>query len=172
MENNIIEKENKRKNIILNSIRIILIILLIIIFGIIFGFSSQNGEKSGGTSKKITIILTNNIKSIQEKPIEEKEIMIEKIESVIRKIAHFSIYALVGFLLMSLVNTYKIKEFDRLSISLIIGVIYAILDEIHQSFIPERSASIFDVILDGQGVLFGICIALLVKNFWDTIKKD
>lgn len=170
-EENKIKKENKKRNIILNIIRVILIILLIMTFGIIFGFSSQDGEKSGGISKKITIAITNPIKSIQEKPIEEKEAIIERTESVIRKIAHFSIYTLVGFLLMLLFSTYKIKEFNRLSISLIIGIIYATLDEIHQSFIPERSASIFDVILDGQGVLFGICISLLIIKI-SLLMKD
>lgn len=76
-------------------IRIILIILLIWTFSIIFGFSSQNAEESSGISKKITQILTNKIKSIQEKPFLEKEQILHRIESIIRKIAHFLIYTIV-----------------------------------------------------------------------------
>ena len=156
-------------------IRVILSVLLIMTFGMIFEFSNQNGRESGGLSKKITIFITNNIKFIQEKPTEEKERILQQTESIIRKIAHFSIYTLVGFLIMSLLSTYEIKEGRRILISLISGVSYAALDEIHQSFIPERGASIFDVILDGQGVLFGICISLLIIKLiqlWTKNKEE
>ena len=60
---------------------------------------------------------------------------------------------------MSLMNTYNLKMSKKVIISLIIGVIYAISDEFHQSFIPDRSSSFFDVIIDTSGVIFGILIA-------------
>jgi len=78
-----------------NIIRGILILLLFCTFGIIFGFSSQNAEKSGGISQKITEVLTSKMKWIQEKPETEKEQILNRIESIIRKIAHFSIYTIV-----------------------------------------------------------------------------
>ncbi len=149
-----------------NIIRVILIILLMGIFFAIFGFSNQNGEKSGGLSKKVTEAVTKNIKSVQRLEKEQKENVLQRIESIIRKIAHFSIYTVVGLLLMGLMSTYRLKENDRISISLIIGVIYASTDEIHQAFIPERTAQITDVIIDSMGVLLGIlCILLVTKLF-------
>lgn len=78
-----------------NILRGILILLLLCTFGIIFEFSSQNAEKSGGISRKITEALTNKIKFIQGKPQLEKESILSRMESVIRKIAHFSIYTVV-----------------------------------------------------------------------------
>lgn len=63
---------------------------------------------------------------------------------------------------MALMSTYKIKELDRIAISMIIGVIYAATDEIHQAFVPGRGPLVTDVILDSIGVLTGICIVLLV----------
>ena len=57
-----------------------------------------------------------------------KEIL-SKIEKVIRKIAHFSIYTFLGNLLMLLFSTYKIKNINRIYTSLVIGVVYAISDE-------------------------------------------
>lgn len=62
---------------------------------------------------------------------------------------------------MLLMLTYSMKEYDQISISLIIGVLYAITDEIHQCFTPGRGPNITDVILDSQGVLVGILISLL-----------
>ena len=43
-----------------------------------------------------------------------------------------------------------------------IGLLYAISDELHQSFIPERSPQIIDVIIDLEGNLFGILLVLLI----------
>lgn len=145
----------------LNIIRGILITALITIFVTIFGFSNQNAETSSGLSRKVTNFVVEIIPSIKNMPEPEKENVVDRVESIVRKIAHYSIYTLVGVLLMGLMSTYKIKEFDRIAVSLIIGVIYASTDEIHQVFVPGRGPLITDVILDSMGVLTGICIALL-----------
>ena len=146
----------------LNIIRGILITALIAIFVTIFGFSNQNSETSAGLSQKVTNFVVEFVPSIKNMPEKEKEQAEYRIEKIIRKIAHYSIYTLVGILLMALMTTYKIKELDRIAISMIIGVIYAATDEIHQAFVPGRGPLVTDVILDSIGVLTGICIVLLV----------
>ena len=146
----------------LNIIRGMLITALIAIFVTIFGFSNQNSETSAGLSQKVTNFVVEFVPSIKNMPEKEKEQAEYRIEKVIRKIAHYSIYTLVGILLMALMSTYKIKELDRIAISMIIGVIYAATDEIHQAFVPGRGPLVTDVILDSIGVLTGICIVLLV----------
>lgn len=155
----------------INILRVILIILLIGMFYIIFGFSSQDGEESSGISRKITEKITKNVKSIQEKPANEKEEIIYKIEKVIRKIAHFSIYTVVGMLLMSLMSTYNLGNKKRTIISLVLGIIYASLDEFHQLFTPGRSAQITDVIIDSMGVMLGILLVMLVIKIYKILHK-
>lgn len=159
------------KNKKINIIRIILIILLFITFARIFSFSNQNGVQSSGVSRKVTKILTNNIKKVQAMSKEEKEIFMNNAEKIIRKLAHFSIYTVVGFLMMALMSTYNAKTIIRVSISFGIGVIYAISDEIHQYFIPGRSGRVFDVIIDSFGVLTGICIIMIILYIITKIKK-
>ncbi len=78
-----------------NILRVFLIILLFATFSIIFGFSSQNKEQSGGLSQSITEVITNQIKFIQDKSEQDKLKIVDRIESIIRKIAHFSIYTIV-----------------------------------------------------------------------------
>lgn len=146
----------------LNIVRGILITALIAIFVTIFGFSNQNSETSSRLSQKVANFVVEFIPSIKNMPEPEKENVIYRIESIIRKIAHYSIYTLVGILLMSLMSTYKIKELDRIAVSLIVGVIYATTDEIHQAFVPGRGPLVADVILDSMGVLTGIFIVMLV----------
>lgn len=136
--------------------RIILIILILLDFIIIFNFSNQNGLESGGLSKKVTTFILNIFGDYEEPLTEEQEVIVEKAEHIIRKIAHFSIYALLGLLLMTLAETYEITNKKRILLSLLIGIFYASLDEIHQSFIPGRTAAFTDVLIDTAGVLTGI----------------
>ena len=133
------------KNMKINILRTIFIILLIGTLGIIFGFSSQDSEKSSSISRRVTEFLTDRIGSIQEKPEQEKEQILFRVEKIVRKIAHFFSY------------------------SLIIGVIYASSDEIHQCFTPGRGPLVTDIILDGMGVLLGILLVMLVVKIFEKI---
>ena len=155
----------------INILRGFLIALLIIQMWIIFGFSGQDGETSGTISRRITETITKNIKSIQNLEEAEKEKVLKKIEHFIRKLAHFSLYTVVGFLLMSLLSTYKFKQKNKIYMSFGIGLMYAISDEIHQSFIPERTPMISDVCIDTCGVITGIIILLVIQYIWYNIFK-
>lgn len=146
-----------------NVLRGILIILLLCTFYIIFGFSSQDGEKSGGISKRITDFILEKSSKYNSLEMSEKEQVNKRTERIIRKIAHFSIYTLVGFLLMALFSTYEnIKRKNQIYISTMLGILYAISDEIHQSFTPGRGPKITDVFIDSLGVFFGITVILLI----------
>ena len=151
----------------INILRIVLILSLLLTFYIIFGFSSQNGETSGGISKNITnkiLQLSSKYNSLGQ---EEKEQIADRTERIIRKIAHFLIYTLVGLLLMGLLSTYKLKENWRIILSILLGVIYAISDEIHQGFTPGRTPKITDVYIDTLGVILGVLVILLVIKIYD-----
>lgn len=156
----------------INILRIILIILLLCTFFVIFGFSSQDGEASGGLSRNITnkiLQISNKYNALGQ---EEKEQIANKTEKIIRKVAHFSIYTVVGLLLMGLLSTYKIKENWRMILSILLGMIYAVSDEIHQSFTPGRSPRIADVYIDTLGVILGVLLILLgIKIYNKYITK-
>lgn len=154
-----------------NIIRAILIILLIATFVRIFAFSSQDGEKSSSVSRKVTTAVTQNVKKIQDMDSKQRELTLNKIEHVIRKIAHFSIYTLVGILMMALMSTYDIAKRKQILISIFIGMMYATSDEIHQYFVPERTALFTDVLIDTTGVCLGALIVLVVLQIYIKIRK-
>ncbi len=155
-----------------NVLRGILIVLLLCTFYIIFGFSSQDGEKSGGISKKITGFILEKSSKYNSLEQMKKEEVSKRTERIIRKIAHFSIYTLVGFLLMALFSTYEsIKRKYQIYISAIIGILYAISDEIHQSFTPGRGPKITDVFIDSLGVFFGMTVILLIVEIINRKNK-
>lgn len=148
----------------INIIRAIIILLLIGTFIIIFGFSNQDGEKSGSISEKVTKWIVDINPITKNLPEEEKQIEVENMHTFIRKLAHFSIYTVIGILLMSLCMTYRLKMKNKFIISLLSGFIYASTDEIHQLFIKGRSGQISDVLLDTAGVIMGIFIVFLISR--------
>lgn len=148
----------------INIIRTIIMILLLGTFAVIFQFSSQNGEESGNLSGKIARFL------VEKLPIKNTNQALRRTEGVVRKMAHFSIYTLLGFLLMSFISTYHLEENRRIIISLFVGILYATSDEIHQKFVADRSCQITDVILDSMGVLLGILLLLFIFKIYQKIK--
>lgn len=77
---------------------------------------------------------------------------------LIRKAAHFSEYAVLGFLagraFLSSSQRRLREHWFGAAVALIIC--YALLDEFHQSFVSSRTASIFDSIIDIAGGLFAL----------------
>lgn len=152
-------------------LRIILLVMIIFTSASIFGFSNQNAEKSSSLSGKITKIIVNRIPNMQQKNQVEIEKIENRMENIVRKLAHYSIYTFFGLLIMLFISTYNLKELDKVSISLISGVIYAITDEIHQLFVPGRSGQITDIMLDSLGILTGIFISLLILELYKRVRS-
>ena len=73
-------------------------------------------------------------------------------------------------------NDYDMEVYDkimkkRMLISIIIGFLYAISDEIHQSFIPNRSARAIDVFLDTLGATNGVLIIAIIVFIYKHYKN-
>lgn len=71
---------------------------------------------------------------------------------------------------MAFFETYKLKELDKLGFSLIIGIIYASSDEIHQCFTPGRGPLLTDVIIDTMGIFWGILLVMLILKVHKIIQ--
>ena len=152
-------------------VRIILVILILLNFITIFSFSEQDGVQSGGLSRRVTLVILNVFGDYNEPLSEEQEVQVENVQHVIRKLAHFTIYAILGLLLMSLAETFDFTNKKRIILSLLVGILYASLDEFHQSFIPGRTAAVTDVLIDTAGVIIGILFIFLVLKIIQSKRK-
>ena len=77
---------------------------------------------------------------------------------ITRKIAHFTEYAILGFLAARAFRTSPHPAISQrwFLICVILVVVYALVDEYHQSFVPSRTASIFDSLIDMAGGLTAV----------------
>ena len=147
--------------------RIIFFVLTVATFITIFIFSNQNGEESGETSRGFTKMIIETFPITKNLDEGKKVELIENAQTVVRKLAHFSIYTVLGINLMGFINTYdKLKLKDKILITILVGIIYAISDEFHQMFLGGRTPAIGDVCIDSFGVLFG----LLVYSVFSKLK--
>jgi VanZ family protein len=79
-----------------------------------------------------------------------------------RKAAHFSEYAVLAFLARRafISSSSSFIERNWFQLGLILVVVYALLDELHQRFEPTRTASIYDSAIDVAG---GLTVLLICK---------
>lgn len=85
------------------------------------------------------------------------------IHGVTRKLAHFSEYALLGILAARAFRgsprAWLRERWFLVSLTLI--VVYALLDEYHQTFVPSRTGTIYDSLIDMAG---GLTALLIVRR--------
>jgi len=67
---------------------------------------------------------------------------------VLRKLAHLTEYAALGFFLC--------RALGRPALAILAGALYACTDEIHQSFVTGRHGVWYDVVIDTIGVSIGV----------------
>jgi VanZ family protein len=79
-------------------------------------------------------------------------------DTILRKGAHVSEYAILGLLLM--------RALGRETPAFLLGVAYAVTDELHQHFVSGRHASPIDVAIDSTGVLLGILLFGAARRRW------
>lgn len=115
-------------------------VILMITF--IFSQSMLNGTSSSGLSMSLTSIISNLFSFIE----------IDDLNFIIRKMAHFTEYAILGILVIYANHKAQILS-DKYMFIIILLILIPSLDETIQYFTEGRSAQISDVLLDMSGML-------------------
>lgn len=152
--------------------KIVLWILVLVCMGTIFNFSSQVSAESKKTSSKIVKKIVENI-NVEEKLTESQtKAFIKTITIIVRKSAHFAIYALLGLLIFLLLREYNTVPKKAVIIAVILSMLYACSDEFHQCFVEGRSGRIIDVIIDTCGAFAGNMLAVAIGKITDKFKAE
>lgn len=136
----------------------------------IFMFSAQNSDRSANLSRGFTRQVVNVISAVVSMNAAEKVRFVDLIHGIVRKLAHFSIYAALGVSSSAMFASFfeKFRNRNILIYSVIFCFLYAASDEIHQLFVGGRGPQITDVLLDSFGALCGGIVFLI---FMKLIKK-
>jgi VanZ family protein len=145
----------------------VFLVLAVVWMGVIFCFSSRNADESTEQSNAVGMLVGRIFVPDFEEWTAEKQLdFAEKWEFPIRKSAHMTEYAILGFLLVGTWTAGKRVLYKQTALRcLVVAMLYASTDEFHQYFVPGRACRIYDVGFDSAGALIGILVGLVAFSF-------
>ena len=145
---------NKKKTYILWS-------LVLLCEAIIFFFSANTGAFSSSQSGFVTRVVRDVASVFVDTGSFDKIAM----ESLIRHIAHFTEYTVLGVLVFhALKNTRHIELRNIAVFYFPFCALSAVADELHQYFVPGRACEVSDFLIDALG--FSLAFAVLFTCYF------
>ncbi len=136
---------------------------------LLFLLSAQTADESSSLSAVPTQWLAALLRPLLEKlPEEERLALTENLTFITRKSAHFIGYTILGALSCAAFRLSGLKPLPAYCSSAAFSLLYAVSDEIHQSFVPGRSGEIRDALIDLAGALIG---AGILTAIWQAVRK-
>ena len=140
-------------------------IIVAAIMAFIFFQSALPADLSSRESGRVVDLLVRLFQGIL--PIDRQTMVF-----IVRKGAHFTEYTILGGFLVPAVTEWMAVDKTPVPdsvrniriISWLVGTLYAVTDEIHQSFVPGRSCELRDIGIDSCGVLAGVMIVSLAMR--------
>ena len=151
--------------------RVIFGLLTLFWMGVIFCFSSQPAPQSANLSRKVTQQIVHNVSDNQNVIDDDSDGSFKKWHTFVRKVAHFSLYLVLGILVMNFCLSDKFLNKWTVLASLGFSFLYALSDEVHQHFIPGRCFLWTDVLLDCMSAFLGMILVWCSINLFKKIKN-
>jgi len=138
------ENMNRKKG------QILMIVLIIATYVFIFGNSLQPVSESQAESLSVL----ERVKPVFEAVVGQGNVT----DHLVRKIAHFTEFFLLGLEWLVFVSLSKKINGQHIANCLFIGLASAVIDESLQMLSPGRGPQVSDVLLDFSGFCFGILV--------------
>ncbi len=153
--------------------RIISWLAVVLWMAFIFYLSHQPAAVSNEMSKGVTEVIIETV----EKTVPNHAAMsidVDQWNRIVRKNAHFFAYFVLGlFVIHAMKVSWQRKNgWQNLALALGFCILYAILDEVHQLFVPGRGGQVKDVLIDAAGAAFGVILYLLMQKGRMIFIKD
>ena len=127
---------------------------------LIFHLSSQPATQSENLSMEVTQKVIETIQGVTK----TSEVDSASWDHIIRKCAHFSAYLVLALLAMNALRRSGQRGVKQIIFTMVICVLYACSDEIHQIFVSGRGPQVRDVLIDSTGSLVGIGLLRLIRK--------
>lgn len=153
-----------------------MIAVLACIMGFIYYMSAQpvvqSGEMSFGVDRWICRHFVDGFDNMTP---DEQETMVSSLDFWVRKSAHFAEYMVLGVILFLVIKRNRLRLVMQAAAAVAAGTLYAVMDEIHQYFVPGRACQLRDMLIDACGVTAGVLIAacaLCITRKWHSRNKN
>lgn len=153
--------------------RLILPTLLIFQMCFIFIMSSFGHNSSDAQSNLFVDFIAQNFPHVRH-GLENNLISLSTLIFLVRKTAHFTEYAVLGalFYLNIMQHPKPNQPHKKILLPIFFSFLYACTDEIHQIFVPGRSAQFRDVLIDTLGASFGCLLIHALLTLFTRLKSN
>ena len=150
--------------------RLILPTLLIFQMCFIFIMSSFGHNSSDAQSNLFVDFIAQNFPH----GLENNLISLSTLIFLVRKTAHFTEYAILGALFyLNVIQLPKLNRYPKkILLPIFFSFLYACTDEIHQIFVPGRSAQFRDILIDTLGASFGCLLIHALLTLFTKLKSN
>ena len=170
---------------------VISLLIILAVASLIFYFSSRTADDSNADSGRMLFFIARVLGyDLASMPADKSLLILETYNHAVRKTAHFTEFAALGFALLHFFNVCddlscicpgfcipKLKSgYDGIDVgfktlysvkpviaAVVLSVLYAVSDEVHQIFVDGRAFGISDILIDSAGAVFGISFCLLLR---------
>lgn len=132
--------------------------LVVLWMSVIFLFSHQDSDTSGSLSSSLATIVLNFLKQ----PADGE--LAGRMDALLRTLAHGFIFFILGWLVSRAFARIEINDIRNAILSLIVSLLYAVSDELHQAFIPGRASQLSDFFVDGAGILLAVLLYQVITT--------
>ena len=134
------------------------ILLCVMWLGVIFYNGTRQGEISQRSSKEVVKVAIMFI-NIPSEALDRANIKFSDINFFVRKSAHFFQYLILSMLLCASIRQFKLYKSSEIFFLLFLLLLFPVIDEFIQKYIPSRTSNIFDIIIDFGGGILGMLIS-------------
>ncbi|MGL5754095.1 MAG: VanZ family protein [Paraclostridium sp.] len=151
--------------------KLLCLLLVVLAMGTMYYFSSQQGDVSKGQSDsavKVIDYIRDEVTLKDHRLISVKDKVFNVLKDygdkgyIVRKMAHFSIYACIGASISLLVYILSKRIYIASVVAMIVSIAYAYYDEMRQLSVAGRVGSVKDVVIDSSGAFTGIAILFFI----------
>ncbi len=130
----------------------------------IYSFSAQPGDQSSSLSYSVSKKIVEAVDVISQQHWDEWQIneYASQIHGPVRKAAHITEYFLLAIAVSFPLYVYGVRGILLMLLAGGICVVYACLDEYHQSMVAARAPSSRDVMIDSIGIFAGVILTRLI----------
>ena len=167
------------KKLRFKNLRLLVLILALLVLAVammIFALSAQKANDSNVLSTAVVNWwLRLTVQGYDQMTEGQQWRLRVQYHTIVRKIAHFFEFALLGtFLFLFLHGLLRLLRRRRppwlFAVAWLIGALYACTDELHQTFVDGRAGEWRDVLIDSGGVLFGVLVGIGLLRLFHRVK--